>query len=54
MAIYIYGIKFFRKTAEYTQIFYYKNNEEISEDLKVEPADEQLRRYKSDWLLHIT
>ena len=37
-------IKFFRITAEYT--FYdHKRNEEILEYLKVEPANEKLRRY---------
>jgi hypothetical protein len=45
-------IKFFR-TAGYT-LFDHKRNEEISEGLKVEPVDEKLRRYKSNWLRHVT
>jgi len=32
----------------------HKGNDEISEELKVEPVDEKLRRYKSYWLWHIT
>jgi hypothetical protein len=28
-------------------------NEEILEELKVEPADDKLRRYKSNWLRHV-
>jgi hypothetical protein len=33
--------------------FHHKRNEEIQEDLRVEPVDEKLRRYKSNWL-HVT
>ena len=44
-------IKIFR-TAGYT-LFDHKRNEEISEGLKVEPVDEKLRRYKSNWLRHV-
>jgi len=29
-------------------------NEEILKELKVEPVDEKLRRYKSDWLRQVT
>jgi len=32
----------------------YKINEEILEEFKVEPTDEKLRRYKSNWLRHAT
>ena len=46
-------MKFFRGTAGYTH-FDHKMNEEILEGLKVEPADEKLRRYKSNWLLRVT
>jgi hypothetical protein len=46
-------MKFFRRTAGYT-LFDHKNNEEILEVLKVEPVDENLRRYKSNWLRHET
>jgi len=41
-------IKFFRRTAGYT-LFNHKSNEEILEDLKVEPDDETLTRYQSNW-----
>jgi hypothetical protein len=47
------GMKFLRRTAGYTD-FDLKRNEEILEDLKVEPDDEELRRYKSNLLLHVT
>jgi hypothetical protein len=46
-------IKFFIRTAGYT-FFDHKRNEEILEQLKVEPVDEKLRRYKSNWLQHVT
>jgi hypothetical protein len=46
-------IKFFRRTAGYT-LFDHKRNEEILEELKVKPVDEKLRRYKSNWLQHVT
>jgi hypothetical protein len=46
------GMKFFR-TVGYT-LFDHKRNEEILEELKVEPVDEKLRRCKSNWLQHIT
>ena len=31
-----------------------KGMEEILEEMKVEPADKKLRRYKSNWLRHAT
>jgi len=40
-------MKFFRRTAEYA-LFGHKRNEEIFEDLKAEPVDQKLRRYKSN------
>jgi len=40
-------MKVFIKTAGYT-LFYHKRNEEILVQLNVEPADENLRRHKSD------
>jgi hypothetical protein len=46
-------MKFFRRTARYT-LFDHKRNEEILEELKVEPVDEKLRRYKSNWLQCVT
>jgi len=38
-------MKFFRRTAGYT-LFDHKSNEEILEELKAEPVDKKLRRYK--------
>jgi hypothetical protein len=38
-------MKFFRRTARYT-LFDHKRNEEILEELKLEPVDEKIRRYK--------
>jgi hypothetical protein len=45
-------IKFFR-TAGYT-LFDHKRIEEILEELKVKSVDEKQRRYKSNWLQHVT
>ena len=44
---------FFRRIAGYI-LFDHKRNEDIVEDLKVEPADEKLIRYKSHWQRHVT
>jgi hypothetical protein len=38
----------FRRTGGYT-LFDFKSNE-ILKELKVDPVDEKLRRYKSNWL----
>jgi hypothetical protein len=46
-------MKFFRRAAGCT-IFDHKRNEENLEELKVETFDEKLRRYKSNWLQHVT
>jgi hypothetical protein len=35
-------------------VFDHRRNEEILGELKVEPVDEKLRRYKSNWLRHVT
>jgi len=35
-------------------IFDHKRNDESLEELKVEPFDEKLRRYKSNWLQQAT
>jgi hypothetical protein len=43
-------MKFFRRTFRYTLF----GNEDILKELKVEPAYEKLRRYKSNWVLHVT
>jgi hypothetical protein len=43
----------FRRTAGYT-LSDHKRNEEILEELKVEPVDEKLRRCKSNWLENVT
>jgi hypothetical protein len=45
-------MQFFRRTAGYT-LFEHKKNEEILEELKVEPVDKKLRRCKSNWLQHV-
>ena len=41
-------IKFFRRRAGFT-LFNHKSNEEILEELKVEPGEETLTRYQSNW-----
>jgi hypothetical protein len=46
-------MKYFRRTGGYS-LFDHKRNEEILEVLKVEPVDEKLRRYTSNWLGHVT
>jgi len=46
-------MKFFRRTAGYI-LFNHKRNEEILEEMKVEPVDEKLRRWKSNRLGHVT
>ena len=43
----------FIRTGKYT-LFDHKRNEEILEELKVEPVDKKLRRYKSNWLQDLT
>jgi len=35
-------------------VFDHTRNEEILEELKAEPVDQKLRRYKSNWLRHVT
>jgi hypothetical protein len=45
-------MKIFRRTAGDTRIDH-KRNEEILEELEVEPVKENLRRYKSNWLRHV-
>jgi hypothetical protein len=35
-------------------LFDHRRNEEILEELKIEPFDEKRRRYKSNWLRHVT
>jgi len=46
-------IEFFRRTVVCT-LFGHKRNKEVLEELKVEPVDKKLRRYKSHWLRHVT
>jgi hypothetical protein len=48
-----FEMKIFRRTAGYT-IFYHNIKEEFLEELKEEPVDEKLRRYKSNWLRQTT
>jgi hypothetical protein len=45
-------IKFFRRNAGHT-LFDHRRNEEILEEVKVEPVDEKIRRYKSKWLRYV-
>jgi hypothetical protein len=46
-------IKFFRRRAGYI-LYNHKSNEEILEELKVEPDEETLTRYQSNWLRLVT
>jgi hypothetical protein len=46
-------LKFFRRTDGYT-FFDQKRNEGILDELKAEPVDEKLRRYKSNFLRRVT
>jgi len=46
-------MQFFRRAVGYT-LLDHRRNEEILEKLKVEPVDMKLRRYKSNWLQHLT
>jgi hypothetical protein len=46
-------MKVFRKTAGHT-LFDHKGKEKNLAELKVEPADEKLRRFKSSWLRNVT
>jgi hypothetical protein len=46
-------MEIFRGAAGYT-LFDHKRNEEIWEEMKVEPVGEKLSRYKSNWLRHVT
>jgi len=45
-------MNFLRRAARYN-LFDHKRNEGILEEMKVEPIDEKLRRYKSNWLRHV-
>jgi len=44
-------MKFFGRTIRYT-LFDQKRNE-LLEELKVQPVDKKLRRYKSNWPQHV-
>ena len=46
-------MKCFRKEGYTRTLFEDKNNEDVSKKLKVEPVDENLGKYKSNWL-HLT
>ena len=46
-------MKVFGRTAVHI-LFDHKRNEDILEELKVEPDDEKLRRYKPNWVRHAT
>jgi hypothetical protein len=45
-------MKFFRRTSGYMLSDHKRN--EILEDLKMEPVDNKSRRYKLNWLRHVT
>jgi len=42
-------MKIFIRTAGYT-LFGHRRNEEILEEMRIEPVDKKLRRCKSNWL----
>jgi hypothetical protein len=42
-----------RRTTGYT-LFDHKRNEEILEELEIEPVEEKLRRYKTNCLQYVT
>jgi hypothetical protein len=46
-------MKFFGRTAGQI-LLEHKRDLKILETLKVKPVDEKLRRYKSNWLRHVT
>jgi hypothetical protein len=46
-------MKFFRITAGYA-LFDHKRNEDILKEWEPESVDEQLGRYESNWLQHVT
>jgi hypothetical protein len=48
-----FEIKFYRRAARFI-LFGHRRNEEIMVELKVEPVDEKLRRYKSNMIRHVT
>jgi len=45
--------KIFKRTAKYS-FLHHKTNEGILDELNLEQVDEKLRRYKSNWLRHVT
>jgi len=44
----------YQKNSGVHHFFYHKRTEEILEQLKIEPVNEKLRRYKSKWLRQVT
>ena len=51
--IYIY-ILFYHQAHSFMYTFEHNRNEEIMEEMKIEPTDEKLGRYKSNCLQHVT
>jgi len=51
--IYLY-ILFHHQAHSFIYTFEHKINEEIMEEMKLEPADENLGRYESNCLQHVT
>jgi len=47
-------INFFQKNSWGHPFLTTKRNKEILEELEIEPAGNKLRRYKSNWLQHVT
>jgi hypothetical protein len=50
----MYRDEIFQKNSRVHPLGRQKENEELLEELKLEPVDEELRRYKSNWLRHVT
>jgi hypothetical protein len=44
----------FQKNRAGNTLVDHSRDEELLEELKVEPVDKKLRRYKSNWLRHVT
>jgi hypothetical protein len=51
---YIIRDEIFQKSSGVHPLFYHKRIEEVLEQLKIEPVNEKLGRYKSKWLRQVT
>jgi hypothetical protein len=45
-------MKFMMKTAKYTWLDY-KRNQDITEELKMQPVMEKINNYKNKWIQHV-